>query len=114
MPCSVLAVAAGLRTPCIADRARLCVMHQERNATLPREDWEADVERSFEAVERRLPALRLDRRAQSCSAAHAAEVWWASNAARPDRHHIFLLARPAGCCWPEPWLLPGVAHQCSA
>ena len=36
---------------------------QDRNATLPRAQWEADVERSFEAVERRLPALRLDRRA---------------------------------------------------
>lgn len=61
MPCSVLAVAAGLAQTLAVLTTQLCVTLQERNATLPREDWEADVERSFEAVERHLPALRLDR-----------------------------------------------------
>lgn len=62
---------------------------KERNATLPRSAWEADVERSFEAVERRLPAFRLDRCSEgpSCAAAGAipADIWlWA--ALRADVH----------------------------
>ncbi|PRW59880.1 hypothetical protein C2E21_1458 [Chlorella sorokiniana] len=45
----------------------------ERNATLPRAEWEADVERSFEAVERRLPALRLDRSSRRTMIWHEVE-----------------------------------------
>lgn len=74
-------------TPAFPPLHRTCLARQERNATLPRAQWEEYVERSFAAVQRRLPALRFRADSRRAMVRAGAGRWWL----------LLLLANSSSC-----------------